>query len=146
MIYPTRRAILIAAAIAPAALLLGLYAPAQWPAGLALLVLLLALGGVDALAGTGLRRVEVACEGPRAVSVGETFALTARAVFRGRPPARAEFALGVSGPVTAPLGLRARARTEAGSAAAAVSLRAERRGTARLESAWIRWPGPLALV
>ncbi len=146
MIYPSGRAVLIAAAIAPAALLIGLFAPAQWLAGLALLVLLVALGGVDALAGAGLRRVEVACDGPRAVSVGETFALTARAAFRDRPPARAELALGISGPVTAPSGLRARAETRSGVGGAAVALRAERRGTARLESIWVRWRGPLGLV
>ena len=146
MIYPTRRTILTAAAIAPAALVIGLFAPAQWTGALALLVLLIALCGADALAGAGLRHVEVDCEGPRAVSVGETFALTARARFRRRPPARAQFALGVTGPVAAPFGLRAEGEMSLGGAAAAVALHARRRGTARLESVWIRWPGPLGLV
>lgn len=146
MIYPTRRTILIAAAIAPAALAIGLVAPEQWLGGLALLVLLLALCVVDALAGAGLRRVEVTCEGPRAVSVGETFAVTARARFRGRPPGGAEFALGVAGPVAAPFGLRSRGEMSIGGGDAATVLRAERRGTARLESVWVRWTGPIGLV
>ena len=40
MIYPARRFILAAAAVAPAALLVGVYAPAYWTAGLGLLILL----------------------------------------------------------------------------------------------------------
>ncbi|HKR24350.1 MAG TPA: DUF58 domain-containing protein, partial [Allosphingosinicella sp.] len=38
------------------------------------------------------------------------------------------------------------AEAEAGGFAAAVALTAERRGTARLENIWVRWPGPLGLV
>ena len=146
LIYPTRRTILIAAAIGPAALIVGLLAPAYWTGGLALLVLLLALCGVDALTGAGLRQVEVACEGPRAVSVGETFATVVRARFRSRPPRRAEFALGVSGPVAAPFGLRAQGEMSLDGGSAAVPLTTERRGTARLENIWIRWTGPLGLI
>jgi uncharacterized protein (DUF58 family) len=146
LIYPTRRTILIAAAIAPAAFAIGLFAPAQWTSGLALLVLLLALCGVDALTGAALRHVEVACEGPRAVSVGETFAILIRARFPRRPPRRAEFALGVAGPVAAPFGLRAQGEMSAGGGSAAVPLTTERRGTARLESVWVRWTGALGLV
>jgi uncharacterized protein (DUF58 family) len=146
LIYPTRLTILLAAAIAPAALVIGLLAPAQWLAGLALLVLLIALCGVDALSGAGLRHVEITCEGPRAVSVGETFATVIRARFRKRPPRRAEFALGVSGPVAAPFGLRARGERAIDGASAAVPLRTERRGIARLENVWIRWTGALGLV
>jgi uncharacterized protein (DUF58 family) len=146
LIYPTRRTILLAAAIAPAALVIGLMAPAQWLAGLALLVLLLALCGVDALTGAGLGQVEVNCEGPRAVSVGETFATVIRARFARRPPRRAEFALGVTGPVAAPFGLRARGEMGVDGGAAAVPLRTERRGIARLESVWVRWTGALGLV
>ena len=41
MIYPTRLAVLIAAGIAPLALLIALAAPAWWPGGLLLLALLL---------------------------------------------------------------------------------------------------------
>ena len=146
MIYPTRRTILIAAAIAPIALVIGLIAPAQWTSGLALLALLLALCGVDALTGAGMGRVEVNIEGPRAVSVGETFAPVIRARFQGPAPRRAEFALGVSGPVAAPFGLRAQGEMSIEGGSVAVPLRTERRGTARLESIWIRWTGALGLV
>ena len=142
MIYPTRRTILCAAAVGPLALVVGLMAPAYWTAGLALLALLLALCAVDLLAGTGTSAAEMSCEGPRAVGVGETFAVATQARFKGRAPGGIEIALGVSGPVSAPFGLTARAE----GASAATVLTADRRGTARLDCVWIRWPGPLGLV
>jgi uncharacterized protein (DUF58 family) len=146
LIYPTRRTILIAAAIGPAALVVGLMAPAYWTGGLALLALLLALCAVDVLAGIGTRGADVSCEGPRSVGVGESFAVTARARFRRRAPGGVEFALGVSGPVAAPFGLIAKGEAQKGGPAAAMVLRAERRGTARLDCVWIRWAGPMGLI
>jgi uncharacterized protein (DUF58 family) len=146
LIYPTRLTIVLAAAIGPVALIVGLLAPGFWTGGLALLALLLALCAVDVLAGTGTRSAEVSCEGPRSVGVGETFGVTARARFSGRAPGGVEFALGVSGPVASPYGLRAKAETEKGGPAGAVVLKAERRGTARLDCVWIRWTGPIGLI
>jgi uncharacterized protein (DUF58 family) len=146
LIAPTRRTILIAGAIAPVALVIGLIAPANWTAGLGLLALLLALAALDLLIGAGLRAVEVSCEGPRTANVGESFAVTASARFRGRPPRRIDFALGVAGPVAAPFGLRARAEPSLGGGAGAIVLKAERRGTVRLDNVWIRWTGPLGLI
>jgi len=146
LIYPTRRTILFAAAIAPIALVIGLAVPAYWLAGLALLALLLALAAVDAFAGARLADVQASCEGPRAVSVGESFGAIARARFSRQSPGGIEFALGVEGPVAAPFGLRATAEMSLDGGSGAVVLRAERRGTARLESIWIRWTGPLGLV
>ena len=106
-IYPTRLTILLAAAVAPVALVVGLIFPAWWTAGLALLALLIALCAVDALTGAAARSAEVACEGPGAVGVGETFAIVARLRFRRAAPAACEVAIGVDGPVTAPFGWRA---------------------------------------
>lgn len=146
MIYPSRLTILLAGAIAPVALMIGIFQPAYWTAGLTLLVLLIAVGVVDAFAGAGLGEVEVACEGPGAVSVGETFAVVAQIRFRRFAPAAAEAALGVSGPVEAPFGWRSVAELERGSGSAAIAIRAERRGTARMDSVWIRWTGRLGLV
>jgi uncharacterized protein (DUF58 family) len=57
-----------------------------------------------------------------------------------------EFALGVSGPVTAPFGLQAQSEAGKSGPAAAIVLKAERRGTARLDCVWVRWTGPLGLV
>ena len=146
MIYPTRLAVLLAAAVAPAALVIGVYYPAYWTAGLGLLVLLIALGAIDAALGANVGDADIACDIPGAVGIGESFAATVRAKFRRSPPPAAEVAVDVSGPVTAPTGWRAAAPVAAGTGAAAVALKAERRGTARLEAAWARWRGPIGLV
>jgi uncharacterized protein (DUF58 family) len=146
LIYPTRRTILAAAAVAPIALVVGLVAPDFWTGGLALLGLLLSLCAVDALSGPGVTSASVTCEGPRRAGVGETFAVTARAKFEQALPAALELALGVSGPVEAPFGLRARGEMDAHGGAGAILLKAERRGTAMLDCVWIRWTGPLGLI
>ncbi|HEV2867301.1 MAG TPA: DUF58 domain-containing protein, partial [Allosphingosinicella sp.] len=146
MIYPTRRTVLLAAAVAPAALVIGVFFPAQWTSGLALLALLIALCAVDAVSGAAVRHAAVACSAPGAVGVGETFDVLARVTFQRASPTAAEVALGASGPVSAPDGWRARAQLQRDSGEAAIPLHADRRGTARLESAWARWTGPMGLV
>jgi uncharacterized protein (DUF58 family) len=134
--------ILIAAAAAPAALAVALAAPVYWSAGLGLLVLLIALALADALAGAAPKDATSRCEGPFAVGVGESFAVTVGTRFPRRRPGRLELALALAGPLAAPAGLRAKTRD----GEAAFTLRAERRGTARIESLWVRWAGPLGLV
>lgn len=146
MIYPTRLAVLLAAAVAPVALLVGIFLPGFWTAGLALLVLLIAAGAVDAFAGASARTVEVTCEGPGAAGVGESFAVVVRATFSGAVPGAIETALGATGPVSAPMGWRAHAEMTGSGGAAAIVLKAERRGTVTLDSVWVRWKGPLGLV
>jgi uncharacterized protein (DUF58 family) len=146
LIYPTRRTVLLAGAIAPLALLVGLFFPAWWTSGLALLAMLMALCGADALSGARFRDATIACEGPGAAGVGETFAIVVRVRFGRSPPAAAELALDVTGPVTASFGWRAEAEMEGETGSAAIAVHAERRGTARLDSVWVRWTGPLGLV
>src|SRR5690606_13229813 len=128
LIYPTRRAVLIAAGIAPAALVIALFAPAWWTAGLALVVLLVTLCGVDALAGAATRQVSAACEGPGVAGVGEEIAMLALVRFAGRAPAPAfaEAALDVEGPAAAPAGWRAPVELDGGEGAACFALTSER--------------------
>ncbi|MGQ0660377.1 DUF58 domain-containing protein [Sphingosinicella sp.] len=146
MIYPTRLAVLFAALMAPIALLIAILAPAFWTAGLALIALILALGLVDAVLGPGLRAAQVSCEGPRAVSVGETFPVTTFVRFPRGGPRGAQVAVGVTGPIHARYSYRAEAEPIADGIAAVVVLEARRRGAGRLECVWVRWPGPLGLV
>ena len=146
MIYPTRLTILLAAAVAPVALVVGLFLPAYWTAGLGLLALILALGAVDAVSGARLRDVELVAEGPASVGVGEVFPIRIDVRFRRAPPRRAEVALGMAGPVEAPQGWRARLRIDGGGGSAAVPVQAARRGSAALQNAWLRWRGPFGLV
>jgi uncharacterized protein (DUF58 family) len=142
LIYPTGRTILAAGAVAPAALLVGVYAPAYWTAGLGLLVLLFLLTMLDAVLGPAARHAELGCGTPHSVSVGETFPVKLWVEFRRQTPRKAWFAVGTDGPVEAPDGLRARAKD----GEAEIDLAAERRGTARVAAIWLRWRGPLGLV
>ena len=146
MIYPTRRTILIAAMTAPAALLIGLYLPVYWTAGLALIVLLLLLCAVDAFSGASIRGLAVTCEGPGSVGVGETFTILAQMRFSGRDPGAAQAALGIAWPVAAPHGWRAPVLFGESGVNAAFEFTAQRRGTIGLEAIWVRWRGPLGLV
>lgn len=146
MIYPTRRLILAAAAVAPTALLIGVYAPDWWTAGLGLLVVLFLLALLDAVLGPAARQAELGCGTPYAVSVGETFPVALWANFTRRAPRRAWFAVGFEGPAAGPVGLRAAGEMRADEGKAAVELTAERRGIATVAMIWLRWRGPLGLV
>lgn len=146
MIYPTRRSILAAAAVAPTALLIGVYAPAYWTAGLGLLVLLFLLALLDAVLGPAVGHAELGCASPFAVSVGETFPVTLWVRFARRAPRKAWFAVGTEGPVAAQDGFRSAGEMQADEGEGIVELTVERRGTAAIVTIWLRWRGPLGLV
>jgi uncharacterized protein (DUF58 family) len=139
--------VLLAAAVAPTALVVALAAPAYWLAGLALLVLIVALALVDALVGPGAGHLNVTCDGPHAVSIGETFRLSVTATAR-ETPRRVEMAAELEGPLEAVGSLRTRLHTVLGlpRVTGEISLYAQRRGTGRISSLWVRQPGPLGLV
>ena len=73
MIYPTQRMVLLAAAVAPVALILALAMPEAWTAGLGLLFMLLVLAALDSLTGPSPRSLQLQCDGAQIVNVGETF-------------------------------------------------------------------------
>ncbi|HZG47755.1 MAG TPA: DUF58 domain-containing protein [Allosphingosinicella sp.] len=147
MIYPTRTLILLAAATAPVAFVVAVAAPAYWQMGLVLLVVLLALALVDALVGPTPGELAFAAEAPQAVSVGETFGLTV-AVSTRTAARRVETAAELEGPLEAAGPLRARMGAVVGGTgiAATLDIRAERRGTGRIASVWLRLPGLIGLV
>ncbi|MFN3944911.1 MAG: DUF58 domain-containing protein [Allosphingosinicella sp.] len=145
MIYPTRRTILIAAALAPVTLLIGVAAPSTWLAGLALLAGLLLLIVADAFAAAPAKAARIAAEGPASAGVGEMFEIGVEVAFAFRAPSHAELALGAEGPLEAPQGYRRIIRPSEGEVAR-FPLRAMRRGTGTLERVWLRWQGPLGLA
>lgn len=148
MIYPTKFLVILAAAVAPVALAVAVLAPAAWTAGLALIVLLIALGAVDALAGPRPGDLALSCGGPQTVNVGETFELELEARSAGALPRRIEAAADLDGPIEATDEPRRQLRPAPGLpvAGAALRLRAERRGTVAIEALSVRFPGLLGLV
>lgn len=131
MILPSQRAVALALAAAPLALLLGALRPdgwllgAAWALGVALLVLL------DGLMAPRIRAQHLAIDGPATVEVGDTVTLT------GADPALA-YAIDVSPPLD-PLPTRHRAGES-------LRFTAARRGTARVARIWARAAGPLGLA
>lgn len=145
MIYPTRRAVILMAAGAPAALAAGVLTPAGWLAGpiwIAALALLIAL---DAL--TAGSRAALTVEAPEAVraAVGRADDVTLQARFSGTAPAGLEAVLSGSPRLGLEEGVR-RARVADRGAEIVFPFTPDRRGDATLEDLWIRWTGPLKLV
>lgn len=150
MIYPTRAAILTAAAGAPVTLVAALLLPGRWYAALAWPVAVLLLTLADALRGAKPSGATIRLNVPGTVSVGADIEASVHIVIAGAitgtRPSRVQFALH-TGPLLkqddddlpwlALIG---------GKGAGLVPLRAIRRGTARIDTAWLRWRGPLGLV
>lgn len=144
MIYPTRRAILLASAIAPIALLLGVAAPAQWYLGLAAIAFLLGFIAVDGVLGWRSGPTHATCDSTGAINVGSSFELT---VYLASVSAtRVEVAID-AGPLIDPVGgSRRSARIARIGAEAQFEFRALRRGRVKIDRLWIRWQGPFGLI
>ena len=92
MIYPTRLAVMVAAAGAPVALALAAAMPGRWVWALAWPVAVLMLVLLDALAARGTASLKLAM--PRVAGVGEDFEAEAAVTMRGAGrPRRAELTL-----------------------------------------------------
>ena len=145
MIYPTRTAIWTAAAGAPVTLIVALMLPGRWYAALAWPVAVLLATLADALRGPRLSQARLRLEAPPTASVGATVEGVATVEIAGAAPARAELML-EAGSLLEQEDDGLWIALIAGRGAAAVPLRAARRGTARVTRAWLRWRGPLGLV
>ena len=145
MIYPTRMAVLAAAAGAPFALLEAVALPDRWFVGLAWPVAVLALTLFDAL--NGLRAGTVTLALPSSAAVGATIEATLSVVIEGaRPPASAEVAIGASPLLEVENDGRAWVALAGGRGAVLLPMTTLRRGTARIETLWLRWRGSLGLA
>lgn len=151
MIAPTGRLILLVAAGAPVALLLGLFRPEWWVAAPIWIALCLALLAFDALLSAPATRTELALDAPSMVGVGEGFPVTVSAKTRG--PGRAHNAsvalevdarLSPVGRLDAPM--RRSKEAAADSPVARFDLTPRRRGPARILNGWVNWLGPLGLA
>jgi len=145
VIYPTARAIALAALGAPLALAAGLVAPDGWAIGGAWLVLLLGLGLLDALLGPSRARASLEAEAPAVVGVGTGGTLAIRARFEGAAPAAAEVAVETNARLAAEPAEAA--ITFSGSEGVSrLALTPVRRGQGEITTVWLRWRGGLGLV
>ena len=146
MIYPTRRAIVIALAGAPVVLAVGVIGPGFWLAGVVWAAVSLLLLLVDAVLGADRRRVEAEVRAPHGLAVGAMAEVAARIVFPSGPaPAAVEARLQAGERIVVS---PARALAAVQDRAAVVGFRLEpvRRGMGELQRLWVRWTGPLGLV
>ncbi|WP_205481476.1 DUF58 domain-containing protein [Sphingomonas arenae] len=145
MIYPTRAAVLIAAAGALATLLVDAVAPAYWYVGLAWPAAVLLLCLVDAA--TGARRLSARLELPRSAYVGHASEAIVRVgVTKGPSPRLVEVALDLPPIVHAEDDGRMLIGIAAEQGSGRLELELVRRGIARFASLWLRWKGPLGLM
>lgn len=143
MIYPTRAAVIIAAAGVPVALAVAAAAPGRWFLALAWPLAIVLLCLVDAARGRGVATAQVGL--PVHAYVGETRECAVTVEVASRPRS-AEVALQPS-PLThiADDG-RLRVALEDGRGGVLVPFEMLRRGLARFESLYLRWTGPLGLA
>ena len=144
MIYPTRLAVLAAAAGAPVGLAVAAFAPSRWALALIWPLAVVLLCIADALRSLGGARAQI--DLPRQAGVGESCEAKVTVALTGSAARSAEVA--IDGPEQVEIADYGRLRLflERGLGAAVVPMIMLRRGLARFDQLWIRWTGPLGLV
>jgi uncharacterized protein (DUF58 family) len=145
VIYPTARAIGLAALGAPVALLVGLFAPGLWLVGPGWLVFLLAAVMLDAALGADRERAELSLTAPSSLAAGGQGEALVQISFPSAAPAAVEFALDANARIEVEP-RRRRGRAAERIARVAFRLKPVRRGPGALNRLWARWRGPLGLV
>jgi uncharacterized protein (DUF58 family) len=145
VIYPTLRAIGLAAIGAPLALLIGVYAPGWWLVGPGWIALIFALVMIDALIGADRRRAEITLTAPGSLAAGARGEALVQAAFAGAAPSSVEFALEAD-PRIEVEPARRRGWVAERIARTRFRLKPLRRGPGALTRLWARWRGPLGLV
>jgi len=145
LIYPTRAAVLAAAAGVPFTLAIAAVMPERWYAGIAWPVAVLALALVDAL--TAARHGGATVDAPGTAYVGSSVDAIVTVTIKGRgAPGEAEVAVAADALIATEDDGRLLVALEVGRGAALLPLAMARRGTGRLEHLWLRWRGPLRLA
>jgi len=147
LIYPTRAAILTAAAGAPVALLIGVFLPDRWYAGLAWPVAVLLLTIADGLRGARPGAAKASLSLPKTIGVGADVDAVMRVDIPGpHPPGWAELAVAADPRLDAADHGRCWVALEEGRGMIALPMLAKRRGTAVIDRLWLRWRGPMGLA
>lgn len=142
MITPSKRCVLLMAAGAPPALLIGVFAPGIWYAGLVWIPAVLGLLLMDWLFAAWKPVVEV--HAPGAVEVGAPLIVDLEIAPRRSWPNALELALG-TGPKLRPAA-DDRVTPAPGETRVAMAFTPVRRGIDAIEKLWMRWTGPLGLA
>lgn len=145
MIYPTRMAVLAAAIGVPVTLLIAMLFPATWYAGLGWPFAVLALVIVDAVLADARARVVLALPRSAAVGVSLTVPITIEIEAR-RAVSAVQVALAPDPLLVVAEATPLDVALVAGRGAGTIALTPLRRGTARLDTLWVRWAGPLGLA
>jgi uncharacterized protein (DUF58 family) len=145
VIYPTARAIGLAAIGAPAALLIGLFAPGLWLVGPGWIALVFAAVMIDAALGADRRKAEISLTAPGSLAVGGRGEALAQIAFAGLAPESVEFVLEANARIEIEPARR-RGRVAERLARAGFRLKPVRRGEGEISQLWTRWRGPLGLV
>jgi uncharacterized protein (DUF58 family) len=138
-LYPTARAVLLMAAGAPAALVIGVASPPLWTIGFAWMLLVVLLIAADAMLAPGVSGVAADLMVPGTAPVGSRIDATLHLSAR----TRVQVTIDVDERLRPMEGGR---RTLAGNATTTIGLKTLRRGTARISALWLRWKGPLGLI
>ncbi|WP_372782839.1 DUF58 domain-containing protein [Phenylobacterium sp.] len=144
-LYPTKRAVALAALGAPVALAVALAAPGFWGAAAAWMLMTAGLLLADALLAARPSQLALTLAAPGVMGLGRPEEASVEAAFTGPGPREIELALGVNARLVASP-VRQRLTLGGGWGRASVSLTAQRRGDGRLEQVWARWRGPLGLM
>lgn len=146
-IYPAPRLLVLLGLGLPAAILVGLFAPAAWPwvpVVLAGLFVLAVLDGVFAPVGTGL---DVKIRLPRSIGVGRDAEVPLSVRFaHGRTPGRIELRLSLDRLLAASTYDGKPAHAEDGTFQGTLHLKTRARGLGHIDAAFVRWQGYLGLV
>lgn len=146
MIFPTPRAVALATAGAPLALLLGALVPSLWLLGLLWIVVLATLIMADAVLGANRRALDFNISGPTQVHVGTPLETRIDLRFRrGNAPRYADFGLETN-ELLSPRAPVWRSRGAGNQITVETTSDTVRRGPAEIARVWIEWRGPLGLV
>jgi uncharacterized protein (DUF58 family) len=147
LITPTRLAIWATAAGVPVTMLLGAFVPDLWYASLAWPAGILVLTGLDAVLGASPGAGTIMLDLPATAPVGGDVDAGISVVVSGKgAPDWCEVALDNDPLLVMADEGRIGVALSAGKGEALLPMVAIRRGAARVESAWLRWRGPLGLT
>ncbi len=146
-LVPSARTLGLLAALAPLAVLVAALAPGAWLAVPLAALAVLVLAGIDAL--LAARLLDLKVHAPADIEVGQPAQVSVHVEFAGRSGGGAPLAalghdprLGAGGAARFALAPGPVPDIWAG----ATEIVATRRGTASLDTLWLRWPGPLGLA